>query len=411
MQLDTYTLLAILSGVVIAAFVYDAFANKIKIPSTILLILTGAGLGIFADVFNIDVRGIEVILPALATLALILIVFEGALELKISRRAGPNIIKASLSALLGLLATTMGIAWMIWAFSGAPFYDSIINAIPFAVISSAVAIPTVAKVTKLKKEFTVYESTISDILGIILFNFFIANKTVGFGSIATLTYRSAFIVAIGVVASLALIYLLKTINSRTKLSFIVAVLVFIYAISRQLHLSALVVVLIFGLMLKNSDKLIHNKYAEKLHYPRIKLDTSKMLSFTAEIAFVARAVLFILFGFTINIQDLFNERVVIYGTAITVIIFFTRYVILRLLKAPMYPTFFIAPRGLITILLFITIPASLNISVIGSGVLVYVIISTGLLMSLGLFGIEKRVVKKGKEPIPRRYSELDERDA
>src|SRR5690606_41153731 len=47
--------------------------------------------------------------------------------------------------------------------TGKPWHDCLLNAIPFSVISSAIAIPSVASLTAAKKEFIVYESSFSEI--------------------------------------------------------------------------------------------------------------------------------------------------------------------------------------------------------------------------------------------------------
>ena len=83
MVLNTYALLAILSGILIIAFVYDDFADRIKVPSIILLILTGIGLNELATLFSIKTPDLKHLLAPAGTIALLLIVLEGALELPI----------------------------------------------------------------------------------------------------------------------------------------------------------------------------------------------------------------------------------------------------------------------------------------------------------------------------------------
>ena len=48
---------------------------------------------------------------------------------------------------------------------------AVIYATPLSIISSAVAIPSSAGLREQEKEFVVYESTFSDILGIMVFNY------------------------------------------------------------------------------------------------------------------------------------------------------------------------------------------------------------------------------------------------
>ena len=80
--MTTYTTLIILSGLVIFSYLFDLLAGKTKIPSVILLLLLGIGLKQVVDYFGMPMFNVSLILPTLGTLGLILIVFEGALELR-----------------------------------------------------------------------------------------------------------------------------------------------------------------------------------------------------------------------------------------------------------------------------------------------------------------------------------------
>ena len=66
-------------------------------------------------------------------------------------------------------------------------------------------------------------------------------------------------------------------------------------------------------------------------------------------------------------------------------IYLSRFVILKvLLKDGIMPELALAPRGLLTILLFYTIPASLAVPGFDQGVFLYVILITSLIMTYGL---------------------------
>ena len=67
------------------------------------------------------------------------------------------------------------------------------------------------------------------------------------------------------------------------------------------------------------------------------------------------------------------------------------------------PNLFIAPRGLITIILFLSIPASQAIEGINSGSVLFVIIVSCTLMPLGFILANRRESNKERE----NYSELD----
>ena len=169
--MTTYTVLIILSALVIFSYLFDLVASKTKLPSVLLLLVLGIGLRLLVDELQIHTFNFLQILPTLGTVGLILIVFEGSLELKYAKDKNKIIKGAFLSALIILILTVGVITFIIHQITHQELYICFVNAIPFSVISSAIAIPSVASINKHSKEFIIYESSFSDILGIIAFNF------------------------------------------------------------------------------------------------------------------------------------------------------------------------------------------------------------------------------------------------
>lgn len=82
---------------------------------------------------------------------------------------------------------------------------------------------------------------------------------------------------------------------------------------------------------------------------------------------------------------MFKPRIIITGAIIVAIIYFIRFLYLKFVtRRNLFPELFVAPRGLITILLFYSIPMELSIGAISEGVLFTVIILSSLIMMLGL---------------------------
>ncbi len=84
MELLNWILLA-LSGIIIVSYLFDAFAHHSRIPSVVLLIFSGILLRIVLDYFGFSIPLLDMLLPIIGTLGLILIVLEGALDLKVTR--------------------------------------------------------------------------------------------------------------------------------------------------------------------------------------------------------------------------------------------------------------------------------------------------------------------------------------
>src|SRR5690606_42043225 len=85
-----------------------------------------------------------------------------------------------------------------------------------------------------------------------------------------------------------------------------------------------------------------------------------------------------------------------------------RFIYLRLiLKANLFPELFLMPRGLVTILLFYSIPVEKQLSNFKVGILFYIIVLTSLLMMVGLmfFKKEKSEYLQSAEDSPIRSEE------
>lgn len=211
------------------AYVFDLTASKTKIPSVILLLLLGWTVGQLTVWFGIELPDFSEMLPILGTIGLILIVLEGSLELEADILKISLIKKSFFGALLPILALAFLLAFAFSQFGGFGF-ESLINAIPFCVISSAIAIPSVISLTKSTKEFVIYESSLSDILGVIIFNFIALNETIDGTSFGYFAFELIIITAISFIATIGLSFLLSKIEHHIKVVPIILLVVLIYAV-------------------------------------------------------------------------------------------------------------------------------------------------------------------------------------
>ncbi|MEA3425293.1 MAG: sodium:proton antiporter, partial [Bacteroidota bacterium] len=172
----TNAIIITLCVLLLIAYVFDLTASKTRIPSVILLLLLGFVVRELADILQVSLPDLTPVLPVLGTIGLILIVLEGSLELEFNASKTPLINRSVTVALLPMLALAFGLAWVLQQVGGYSFKDSLTNAIPLCVISSAIAIPSVKSLGQHSKEFVIYESSLSDILGVLLFNFVALNE-------------------------------------------------------------------------------------------------------------------------------------------------------------------------------------------------------------------------------------------
>lgn len=157
--MGAYTILIFLSGLVILSYLFDVWARRIRIPSVLLLLFLGICLRVVSDRLGYSIQNTRVLLEICGTLGLILIVLEASLELRLVPEKLSLIGRSFSAALLLLVASSTVIALLLQRALSLPFTAALVNAIPLAVISSAVAIPGSMGLAPIKREFIVYEST------------------------------------------------------------------------------------------------------------------------------------------------------------------------------------------------------------------------------------------------------------
>jgi len=136
------------------------------------------------------------------------------------------------------------------------------------------------------------------------------------------------------------------------------------------------------------------KLSKYLHYEKAHHIYHELHTITAETAFVVRTFFFVIFGLTIAIASLWNVDVALISLLIIASIYGIRFVLLRIfIGADILPQLFIAPRGLITVLLFYAIPVEAQIDSFEPGILLFVIIGTSLIMTLAMIYDKNRSSK------------------
>ena len=426
--LTAYHLIIIFSITIIISYFFNLYAKKSGVPAVLLLI----GLGIIINytllLFGFPKPNLLPILEVLGVVGLILIVLEAALDLHLLKEKLGLIVKSFLVALIGLGGTTYLTAFILNYLMGVEVLTAMLYAIPLSILSSAIILPSIDDLDEYKREFMIYESTFSDIVGII-----------GFYSVLTMvgsqTTESvygevlgnlAITVVFSIIISYILIYVFQNIKGHVKLFLLIAILLLLYAVGKMFHLSSLIIILIFGLSLNNNKLFIKGGFwmilgilfvattlfsllfavplmalSLYLIFKRsdlLKTGLTSVFNFekvggilddftviTSESAFVVRTFFFIIFGWSVFLGSLLSFKVIGIGLLILVIIYSVRVIVLFVFNGrDIIPQLFLAPRGLITILLFFAIPEELSAGKEFQGVLLFVILISCLIMTQSL---------------------------
>jgi NhaP-type Na+/H+ or K+/H+ antiporter len=393
--MNTLIILFVFPLLIIFSYLFDAFSRKTKFPAVILLMFTGIVVRAIMSAYGYDQLGfLDDLIPVLGTIGLILIVLEGALELEIKKDKLSLILKGFFAALVILVLNIAALQWIFTNLFQMNTQLATLTAIPLAIISSAVAIPSAAGLLEQDREFVVYESTFSDILGIMIFNYALRQFEAQQALIGTTPLVSLFLQILGVIViSVAITYvlfrLMRQIDHHVKFFLILALLILVYAFGKLFHLPALVTIFIFGVFLSNVKSLLPQFLKNYLDLEQTEKELHEFHILTAESTFIVRTFFFLFFGFSIQLSDFNSIQPLFYGVLIILIMLLLRYTYFTAttFKIKPSPLVYMSPRGLISILLFIQLKEvgfiDLSTSPIDERVLLIIILSSMLVMLIG----------------------------
>ena len=390
-KLNTEEILIIICSLIVLSYLFSIVSQFIRVPSVLLLLFAGIGFRALADVYNLNVSFSDQLIESLGVVGLIMIVLEAGLDLKLGREKLKLIRNSFFSAFFIFAVSTVLLTYILNYWLEEPLNKCLVYAIPLSIMSSSIVIPSINPLSAQKKEFLVYEASFSDIIGIIAFNYFTAKDFLSWTSVGNFGVSLISSVILSVLLSLLLLMILAKTKLNIKFFLIFSLLILIYASGKILHLPSLIIILVFGLLINNWEKL---QWKKILHYfPHEQVDSLRHLlhSVTAETSFLIRTFFFLLFGFSISLRFLSDENIVMVGSLIVLAMFVVRILYLRFfVRTNLFPESFFIPRGLITIVLFYKIPDELKLSTFNDGILFFVILTTSVIMTLGMVFYRKK---------------------
>lgn len=399
----TSAIIITICTLLIIAYIFDLTSSKTRIPSVILLLLLGWAVRQLAVALHIHIPDLSRLLPVFGTIGLILIVLEGSLELELNRSKARVIRKSFIAALLPMVAMSFLLAYAFQYFqTGLSLRDALTNAVPFCVISSAIAIPSVKYLNAANREFITYESSLSDIFGVIFFNFIALTELNKSHTPLEAGLQLVIMIAVSFAATIILAFLLSKIDHHIKFVPIVLLILLIYAIAKLYHLPALIFILIFGLFLGNLDELKRFRWINKLKPDELNIEVHKFKELITEGTFLIRTVFFLLFGYLMETAEIINSDNFLWAIGIVSVALIIRAIQFKISKIPLLPMLFIAPRGLINILLFLSIVPAQQIPLVNRSLILQVVLLSALVMMIGLM-----VTGKNEKPV-KENSKIDE---
>jgi hypothetical protein len=147
--------------------------------------------------------------------------------------------------------------------------------------------------------------------------------------------------------------------------------------------------MIFGLTLSNIDQFSSRKWFKYFKPEKINIEIKQFKDIVAEATFLIRSLFFILFGFLIETKEVFDVVTLPWACGIVVGILLLRIIFLAAIGLKIFPLLFIAPRGLITILLFFSILPQDVIPIVNNSMVIQVILLSILIMMFGMLLTKK----------------------
>ncbi|MFQ5778173.1 MAG: cation:proton antiporter [Terriglobia bacterium] len=359
-------LFGLLGGLLVLAFVANRLFHRTRVPDVVVLMAAGLLLG---PVLGwVDAEDFDELTRAFGTLAIILILFEGGLELNLRETLGHSpggLLFGLLTYFLSLGFVTLVLHWGLHLSLTAALLAGAV----FACTSIAVVLPVLQqmKVREPVKVTLLLEASLGEVFAVLTVGILLEQAAHEGPLVSGLLQGFLSETAVALLLAVAAGYLWSRLLPRLSkepfwqvLTFSVVLL--LYAASEAVHASGFIAVFAFGLTLAHlstiGPRMVEATFG--LEAP-IEEHHEKILSFHAELAFLVRTFFFVLIGVVVEFTGLGARWWLMLG--ILGAIFLARWLAVQatgrvwraLEPGERELHFWMMPRGLITAILAIQV--------------------------------------------------------
>ena len=201
---------------------------------------------------------------------------------------------------------------------------------------------------------------------------------------------------IAIVVSYGLVWVFQKIDAHVKFFLLFSFLLLLYSVGKLYHLSPLLIILFFGLIINNHRRFFMGFMSRWVNDGMVDEVLHELKLMTAELAFLIRTFFFVIFGLSITLSSLLDINVILVSVVILAVMYMIRAVsFIPTDGKDITPQTYISPRGLITILLFFAIPEEYKPQNVDdnvmNGIILFVIIATGIIMTIALIKDGKKI--------------------
>jgi cell volume regulation protein A len=312
-----------LAGIVlILGFIGNYLFKKTSIPDILILIFLGFLIGPAFKIINPSI--ISPISELFASLALVIILFDGGLNLNL-KKVLQDSPRASLLAFLGVIVSMSFVSLFTHFIFGWSLLTGLLLGAIIGGTSSSIVIPLISRISIEDKVSTILslESAFTDaivvVLSLTILQLMISPETAGL-NIVVGSIAGAFSIAIviGLISGIVWLKILRIIRKETYDDILtLAVVLLIYSITEALGGNGAIFALIFGLVLGNGIRI-----SRALGFKK-GIEASKVMrKFESQISFFVRTFFFVYLGLIFMVN---NYIAVIYSLVLTVLLIMGRY--------------------------------------------------------------------------------------
>ncbi len=357
-------ILGLIGGLLVIAFVANRLFALTRIPDVVLLMALGVLLGPVLGL--VHAADVDKATKLLGTLAIILVLFEGGLELNL-RETLRHFPGSLLLALLAYVFSLALVAFLIVKSMHLPLSTGLLVGAALGCTSSTVVLPVLQHmaVEEPVKVTLMLEASWGDVLAVLTVGLLVGMKSssgpiaVGLanGVITQVGLALLFSIAVGVLWS-RLLHVLSEQRFWQVLTF--SIVLVLYSGVEALGANGLIAVLGFGLTLSNFpgvDPRLGLKHLVK----RSADSQQALLNFHSELAFLVRTFFFVLIGAVAQLDSFRRYPLLMAGTVAS--LFLARWLAIQSSKwswkgigtAGREAILWMLPRGLITVVLAIQV--------------------------------------------------------
>jgi cell volume regulation protein A len=385
-------LLLLAAGVVIFSGVAgEAFFKKTGIPDVAFLMILGVIIGPILGI--IQPEAVIQIVPYFAALALIIIMFDGGLNLDLKhiiRTAHFSFTLAILGFILSVVIATLAVHYVLnWSWMESILLGSIVGGSSSVIVFGLVRN---IRISEEAKNMLSFESALTDILATIIAFILFEAVLIGQFDLQLLQETLGRAIVVGLVLGFGVgipwMYVsTKLGNAQHSYMLTLGILFVLFFLANSFGESGALTALVFGLMLGNKS---HLAGILKFKLPRIELDDPTHNQLT----FLVRSFFFVFVGLLATIGQF---EYIILGVGITIAFYLGRIIVAKITLTKRFSlldrkvTYSMIPRGLAAAVLA-TYPLTMGLpnAEVYPQIIFFVILSSVIITTIGL-GRSKKI--------------------